>query len=130
VTACASKPPANLAGPAAIGALDWSKASTLEVELGDFHFHPETLRFANGAPVALVLINTGTVEHNFAAPRFFAQAVIKPGEARPDAEGITLKAGQRMQIDLAPTRAETYGLECTEPLHSMLGMSGAIVVTP
>ncbi|GIL40876.1 plastocyanin/azurin family copper-binding protein [Roseiterribacter gracilis] len=130
VTGCASNIPANMAGPAAIGAVDWAKATTVEVHLGDFHFHPETLRFNAGAPVALVLINTGGTEHKFVAPRFFAEAVIKPGQARPGVDGITLKAGERTRIDLAPTRPDTYGLECTEMLHSMLGMSGSIVVVP
>ncbi|MDB5366867.1 MAG: hypothetical protein JWM77_2794 [Rhodospirillales bacterium] len=130
VAACATKPAANLSAPAAVGAVDWTKATPVEVQLDEFHFRPETLRFATARPVSLVLINTGSVEHRFVAPGFFAQSVVKPGGAKPGSDGVTLKPGERVQIDLVSTRADTYDLECTETLHPMLGMTGTIVVTP
>jgi uncharacterized cupredoxin-like copper-binding protein len=130
VAACATKPPVNLAAPAEIGTVDWNKATVVDVQLDDFHFRPASLRFAKGAPVRLVLTNVGAVEHNFVAPGFFAEAILKPGQTPPGADGVTLKAGARTEIVLAPTRADTYALECTELLHPMLGMTGTIVVTP
>jgi uncharacterized cupredoxin-like copper-binding protein len=130
LAACATKPAANLTGPAAIGAVDWTKAAPVEVQLTEFHFQPEKLRFAAAKPASLVLINSGSVEHRFVAPGFFAQSVVKPGQAKPGSDGVTLKPGERVQIDLVPTRADTYELECTETMHPMLGMTGTIVVAP
>lgn len=129
LAACAGPQPANMAGPAPIGAVDWSKAVVVEVELDDFHFRPDTLQLARGAPVTLVLRNVGTVEHNFVAPRFFAEAVIRQGEVRPGVEGIAVRPGEKRKLRLTPTIAGSYGLECTRMLHAMLGMSGSITVT-
>jgi uncharacterized cupredoxin-like copper-binding protein len=108
---------------------DWSKAGTATVKLADFEFQPENLVLKARQPIRLVLVNTGSGEHDFSAPDFFSAVMYRPGSV-VGAEGhIVVPEGQTKEVDIMPIAAGTYDLECTEFLHSLLGMSGKIAVT-
>ena len=51
--------------------------SEVEIDLSSFAFAPSTLALRAGVPVTLVLQNTSSGGHNFAAPEFFANAMVR-----------------------------------------------------
>jgi len=107
---------------------DWSKAETVTVKLADFAFQPETVVLKVRQPIHLVLTNTGSGEHDFSAPAFFSAVMYRPGSiVAPDGD-IVVPEGQTKSVDILPIAHGTYDLECTEFLHSLLGMSGKIEV--
>ncbi|HLZ66979.1 MAG TPA: cupredoxin domain-containing protein [Aliidongia sp.] len=131
LAACASPAPS---GPSAelrpAPDADWGKARPVMVRLADFSFTPNHIALEAGAPVRLTLVNAGSGAHDFFAPRFFATVGFRQGTVVPDKNGsVTLKAGETEDIELVPTQAGTYPLECTEFLHSLFGMTGVIEVT-
>jgi uncharacterized cupredoxin-like copper-binding protein len=126
---CSTPSPRNLQGPAPVGAVDWQQPRAVQVELNEFQFRPAELQFTRGAPISLVLVNGGRFEHTFTAPAFFAEARPRPGTALPPDGSVTLKPGERRNVELVPTRAGAYDLACTEPLHAMMGMRGTIRVS-
>jgi len=96
------------------------------IVLGSHYFQPNPIYLAGGVPVHLVLENRSGKTHDFAAPEFFRSARIIAGSA--PAGKITLLKGRGTAIDLVPRRG-TYKLHCSQPFHTMLGMTGKIVVS-
>jgi len=124
------KPVSVLAvNPPTPAGIDWSAVPAYPVSLSDFEFNPSKPTFRQGQPVRLVLSNSGSGRHDFSAPAFFATVALRPGGAAPAKGDVSLAAGEKTEIDLVPGAAGQYELECTEFLHSMLGMSGMITVT-
>ena len=108
-------------------ATDWNRAPVAEVVLKSFDFAPATLRLKAGQPVRLTLRDTKGA-HNFAAPEFFAAALIAPEDRAKVGKGkVELDKGDVVVIRLIPV-AGTYKLTCTHLLHQSFGMKGTIVV--
>ena len=99
---------------------------TVTITLASHYFQPNPIYLAGGVPVHLVLQNKSGKTHDFTAPEFFRTAQIQAGSA-PGGK-ITLEKGRSATIDLIPRRG-TYRLHCSQPLHTMLGMAGKIVVS-
>ena len=98
------------------------------VELSNFDFAPKELHLHAGQPVALVLANVASGEHDFSAPEFFAAARIEPADAALVSRGEVEVPGKEMRtIHLVPA-AGTYKLTCTHTMHAAFGMRGTIVV--
>ncbi len=95
------------------------------VVLGSHFFQPNPIYLAGGVPVHLILENRAGKTHDFSAPEFFRSARIIVGSA-PNGK-ITLPKGRGTEIDLVPRRG-TYKLHCSQPFHTMLGMTGRIIV--
>ncbi len=113
-----SPPPAVVAVP----------PSEVEIDLSSFAFAPSTLALRAGVPVTLVLQNTSSGGHNFAAPEFFANAVMRSQDrAMIERGAIEVRTSSTRRITLTP-RAGTYRLRCTHTLHTTFGMRGQIVV--
>ena len=93
--------------------------------LGSHYFQPNPIYLAGGVPVHLILQNRSGKTHSFTAPEFFQYSRILAGSA-PRGR-ITLAAGRSTAVDLVPRRG-TYKLHCSQPFHTVLGMTGKIVV--
>ena len=109
--------------------IDWSKADTVTVKLADFEFQPEHVALKVRAPIHLVLVNTGSGEHDFSAPAFFSAVMYRPGSVVGPDGHIVVPEGQTKEVDILPIADGTYDLTCTEFLHSLFGMTGSIEVT-
>ena len=107
---------------------DWGKAETVTVRLADFEYQPEKLQLKVRQPIHLVLVNTGSGEHDFSAPAFFSAVMYGPGSVVAPNGDIVVPEGQTKSVDILPIAGGTYDLECTEFLHSLFGMTGKIEV--
>ena len=112
--------------------VDWTHTRHYDIILDEFHFAPSGIVLQHGEPYAMRLENTGRFRHTFTAPEFFRALAFRTGEAATGAEqaagSFSLAAGEAKEIEFVPLRADTYGLECTKPLHGLFGMTGDIVV--
>jgi uncharacterized cupredoxin-like copper-binding protein len=98
---------------------------TVNITLASHYYHPNPIYLAGGVPVRLIFTNRSGKSHDFKAPAFFRSARIMRGSA-PGGE-IELKKGRGTVMVLVPARG-TYKVHCTEPFHTMLGMTGRIIV--
>ncbi len=123
---CASSHP--IEPQLAPASIDFGGAAGERVELANFDFTPHEIHLRAGRPYTLVLTNVGSGGHDFAAPEFFAAALIKPDDAALVAEGeIDVPGNATRTVHLVPA-AGTYKLVCTHTGHALLGMTGSIVV--
>ena len=97
----------------------------VSITLASHYFHPNPIHLAGGVPVRIIFQNRSGKTHDFKAPEFFRRARILAGSA-PGGE-IELKKGRGAVIDLIPARG-TYKVHCSQPFHTVLGMTGRIVV--
>jgi uncharacterized cupredoxin-like copper-binding protein len=112
--------------PSASG-VDWSQAQPINVLMADDRFVPDRLTFRHGVPYQLHLENHGKELHEFTAPAFFADAVVRdPGALANGGEDVVLRPGVAADIYLMPLKAGTYRLICAE--HDWDGMIGEIIV--
>jgi plastocyanin len=108
--------------------VDYSRARAVEVDLSSFKFTPAKVELRAGQPQILRLVNTSSGGHNFSAREFFAAADIAPQDAGLVKKGgVEVEGGQAVTIHLVP-KAGQYDLKCTHFAHSMMGMTGVIVV--
>ena len=111
--------------------VDWTRVQPYDVILTEFHFAPSRIVLRQGEPYALRLENKGRFRHTFTAPEFFRAVAFRTGEAATGAEqsgGLSVAAGEIEEVDFVPLQVGTYSLECSKPLHGLLGMTGEIVV--
>ena len=107
---------------------DFASAPRVEVVLSDFDFTPRTLQLPAGEPIVLALVNRSGNGHNFAAPNFLQAAQVVPEDAAIIAGGaIEVPGGQTVVVRLVP-EAGDFNLDCSHTGHSLLGMTGSIVV--
>jgi uncharacterized cupredoxin-like copper-binding protein len=99
---------------------------TILITLNSHFYNPNPIILPGGVPVHLVLENKSGKTHDFTAPEFFRSAHIQSGNA-PNGS-INLQKGQSTTIDLIAARG-TYKVHCTQPFHTMLGMTGKIIVS-
>jgi uncharacterized cupredoxin-like copper-binding protein len=108
--------------------VNFGSAKSERVELANFDFTPREIHLRAGEPYELVLENVTSGGHDFAAPEFFAAAQIKPSDAPLVAQGkVDIPAASTRRVHLVPAHG-TYKLVCTHTGHSLLGMTGTIVV--
>lgn len=99
---------------------------TVNITLASHYYQPNPIYLAGGVPVRLIFNNRSGKTHDFKAPAFFRSARILSGRA-PDGE-IELQKGRGAVVVLIPARG-TYKVHCSQPFHTMLGMTGRIVVS-
>ena len=125
LAACASSHPIE---PQLASAVDFGSAEEERVQLASFDFTPREIHLRAGRPYELVLTNVVSGGHDFAAPEFFAAALIKPEDAPLVAQGdVEVPGNSTRTVHLVPA-AGTYKLVCTHTGHALLGMTGTIVV--
>ncbi|TXH37786.1 MAG: hypothetical protein E6Q98_05500 [Rhodospirillaceae bacterium] len=139
VTACASdKPATQSAGvdkAAIVSSTDWTSSQSVEVDLADFSFSPETLNFQHNKPYRLHLMNTSSHAHTFSSKTFFkAIAIEKMQKNGTDVstadlnQDIELRGGEQADLYFVAPTPGNYDLYCDEFLHETMGMSGKIAV--
>jgi uncharacterized cupredoxin-like copper-binding protein len=99
---------------------------TVNITLGSHYYQPNPIYLAGGVPVRLIFTNASGKSHDFKSPAFFRSARILRGSV-PDGE-IDLQKGRGAVIVLIPARGR-YKVHCTQPFHTMLGMTGRIIVS-
>src|SRR5688572_2175907 len=117
---------ATMALPTSVAAQRRPAMPTVNITLASHYYHPNPIYLAGGVPVRLVFNNRSGKTHDFKAPGFFRSARILRGSAAGGE--IELKKGRGTVVILTPARG-TYKVHCTQPFHTMLGMTGRIVVS-
>ena len=101
----------------------------LTVTLTDYAFTPGAIDLKAGTTYQLHFVNSGSKDHNFSAPEFFATAQVAADDQAKLSKGIVeLGSGKSVDITVTPGQAGTYPVECTHFMHKMMGMHGNIVV--
>ena len=104
-------------------------ATPVSITLTNYAFTPSALSLKAGMTYQLHFINSGSKDHNFSAPEFFATVQVAPDDQAKVAKGlVALESGQSVDITLTPGRPGTFAVECTHFMHKMMGMHGNIVV--
>ena len=106
--------------------VDWSKADPVSVLMVDDHFVPDQLVLRHGVPYQLNLENYGKELHEFSAPEFFADAIVRDPGVIANGKGVLVRPGWRTAFYLMPVSPGTFRLSC--PDHDWDGMVGEIVV--
>ena len=113
-----------------VSGVDWNRAATIDVVLTEYKFTPSSLRFQEGQPYRLHLINRGSETHDFSSKPFFqaiaaAKLVSKDNTASlPRLASIGVSPGDTKDLYFVPVRRGSYPIECEELLHSTFGMTG------
>lgn len=108
----------------------WAQAATpVSITLTDYAFTPSTLDLKAGVTYQLHFINSGSKDHNFDAPQFFAASQIAPEDQAKVEKGlVALDGGQSVDIAITPGHPGVFPVECTHFMHKMMGMHGNITV--
>lgn len=101
-------------------------APVQQILLYSYGYTPSPIVLAAGKPVTLTFVNRAGKGHDFSAPKFFASSRILAGHVARGEE-IDLGGGQSTSVTLIPAAGE-YRVRCTRPFHTMLGMTGKIIV--
>ncbi len=118
---------ATLALPASTAAQPRRPAMpTVNITLASHYYQPNPIYLAGGVPVRLIFTNRSGKTHDFKAPAFFRSARILRGSASDG--DVELKKGRGTVVILIPARGR-YKVHCTQPFHTLLGMTGTIVVS-
>jgi uncharacterized cupredoxin-like copper-binding protein len=99
---------------------------TVTITLGSHFYQPNPIYLAGGVPVRLIFQNRAGKTHDFKSPAFFRSSRILSGSV-PRGE-IELRGGRGTIVELIPRRG-TYRVHCTQPFHTVLGMTGRIIVS-
>lgn len=97
----------------------------VDMDLGDYQFHPKSVSIAAGTAAELILTNRDSfIPHNF---------VVEAPEAGMEVR-IDVPNGESVKVVLRPTRPGTYAFYCDEQFlffksHREKGMEGQIEVT-
>ena len=119
--------PLGAGAKAAAPAVDWSHPQVMRVEMVDYRFVPDHLTFRHGVTYRLHLENHGKDMHEFTAPAFFAEAVVRdPRKLANGGQEVVVQPGQTADIDLVLKRTGHYDLRCAD--HDWDGMVGSIEV--
>ena len=103
--------------------------ATVNVQLANFKFTPNTIVLDHGRPYVLRLANRSSGGHDFTAPDFFAASAIAASDRSLIREGaVEVPGGQVREIHLSAPAPGRYKLKCTHTMHKMMGMSGTILV--
>ncbi len=134
------------------GAMAAAKVQKVSITMTEFKFAPKSITVQAGVPVALTLVNKGTVEHEF--------MVYVPPKAPPDdwdeyimentyfkdigeVEGVfpgvgavagtrvfevEVEKGKRATLEFTPAKKGTFEIGCHVEGHYEGGMKGTLIV--
>jgi uncharacterized cupredoxin-like copper-binding protein len=104
--------------------------TAITVSMTNYAFTPSTLTLKAGETYRLHFSNDAGKGHDFTAREFFQSSTIAAADKAKleDGEEVELDGGQSADIMLTPNKPGTYPVTCTHFMHSMLGMTGKIVV--
>jgi plastocyanin len=104
---------------------DNSGPQRIEMDLGDYRFHPKSLSIAAGSSAELILTNRDSfIPHNF---------IVEAPEAGMEVR-MNVPSSESVKVVLRPTRPGTYAFYCDKQFlffesHREKGMEGQIEVT-
>ena len=102
--------------------INWSKAETFNLLMVEDQFVPDHLSFRHGVPYRLHLENRGKDLHEFTAPEFLADALVRdPGALANAGQEVVVQPGQVVDVYLVPMRA---GSVPADLCRSRLGRDG------
>ena len=114
---------------APMGAASAQTATPISITLTNYSFTPSTLNLQAGITYHMHFINSGSKDHNFSAPGFFAASQVAPEDQVKVEKGlVALDSGQSVDITVTPDHPGTFPVECTHFMHKMMGMRGSITV--
>ena len=104
--------------------------TSITVSLTNYAFTPGTLTLKAGETYRIHFSNDAGKGHDFTAREFFQSSTVAAADKGKleDGEEVELDGGQSADITLTPNRPGTYPVTCTHFMHSMMGMTGKIVV--
>ena len=114
-----------LAPTMALATRDNPGVQRVDMDLGDYQFHPKTLSIAAGTTAELILTNRDSITpHNF---------IVEAPEAGMEVN-LEVSAGESATIVLRPTRPGTYTFYCDKQFlffesHREKGVEGQVKVT-
>ena len=101
----------------------------ITVSLTNYAFTPSSVVLKAGTVYRLHLSNSTGKAHDFSAPEFFANAIVPAGDRAKVLNGrIDVDEGESVDITVTPSHPGRYPVSCTYLMHSLLGMTGQIVV--
>jgi len=108
----------------------WAQADApITITLSNYTFTPGTIALKSGTAYHLHFTNSGSKDHDFSAPEFFAASQVAPEDQAKLQKGlVALESGQSIDITVTPGRPGTFAFECTHFMHKMMGMHGTITV--
>ncbi len=118
-----------------VSAADWDSMQTVKIEMSEFAFTPQALRFQAGKPYKLEIVNVGTAKHYFTAEEFyrsvaFRKAQTSEGEFKaPYFKAMEVFPGDQVDLYFVPVIPGTYHSICTITGHPEAGMDGHITIT-
>lgn len=104
--------------------------TAVTVSMTNYAFTPNTLTLKAGETYRIHFSNDSGKGHDFTAREFFQSATVAPGDKSKleDGDEVELDGGQSADITLTPNKPGIYPVSCTHFMHSMMGMTGKIVV--
>jgi plastocyanin len=118
---------ATVAGGAAVASVDWSHSERVDVQMVEYDFVPDQLRFRRGVPYQLHLINAGKEGHDFTAPDFFNAVEVRNADVLGAGKSsIYVKPGETADIYFIADRSGLFAPRCAD--HDWAGMKATIIV--
>ncbi len=106
--------------------VDWARAQRVDVQMVDYAFVPDQLRFHTGVPYQLHLVNAGKEGHDFTAPDFFKSIELKNADVLGGKSSIYLNPGETADIYFVADHAGLFAPRCAD--HDWAGMKATIIV--
>src|SRR5690348_2310154 len=92
----------------------------ISITLADFAFTPGALSLKAGITYQIHFINSGSKDHNFSAPEFFAASQVAAGDQAKVEKGVVaLAGGQSIDVTVTPGQPGAFAVECTHFMHKM-----------
>lgn len=113
---------------------DWKAMQTVSVDIREFEYGPDEVRFKAGQPYKLVLRNAGEKKHYFTAPEFYqaiATRKVEAGKAEikaPYFKAFELLPGGELELFFVAVDKGEYDVYCTIEDHRDQGMEGVLVI--
>ncbi|MDP6606780.1 MAG: plastocyanin/azurin family copper-binding protein [Dehalococcoidia bacterium] len=105
--------------------------ASLALELLDIKFGEDELSVAAGAIVAIVLENSGRLDHDFTIRKIAADVSASGQQRRGKFDvHLSLRGGESGQLLLRVSAPGAYSFFCNVPGHRGAGMEGTLTVTP
>jgi plastocyanin len=110
-----------------VASADWSQAERVDVRMLEYEFVPDQLRFRQGVPYQLHLINAGKEGHDFTAPDFFHAVDVRNADVLGAGKSsIYVKPGETADIYFIADKAGLFAPRCAD--HDWAGMKATIIV--
>lgn len=115
-----------------------AKAVKVQIEAGEdgakMFFKPKNIDLKLNTPAVIELVNSGKIKHEYTSETFFPTMAFRKAEdafgeyKAPLLKEAEVKAGQKLELFVIPTKAGVFKIVCAIPGHEQAGMVGTITV--